>query len=220
MCEARRVVIKLALALALVACSSKSDPSRQEHSPEVTAPMLPKPPPPMVYGDGPPPAPPQSEEVEAALRSLSSEHASDVPPLAWWKVHAAEVRPVLTAWLADNADNGTSDHRAIQLLGDLGEAGDVEILGHVLTTWTGETARAAAASALGIHASPGATKVLIDATKVDDPAVVGHAASGLGSRKGDADARTRLDQLRDHPDADVRSRAAKALREHGAAGER
>lgn len=211
---------KLALALLLVACKSKAGDApkdRAQGSALVATPYVPPDAtyyaPPGTTVEGPPPV--QNTELTAALDALHGADESAVRPPEFWKAHAGEVRPVLTAWLADGKDDGIGDHRALRILGQLGETGDIEVLSHVLTTWQSETARAEAAAALGAHASPGASKLLIDASKHEDIAIASHAVTALGQRKGDPEVRARVEELRDHPNPTIRARAVKALRELG-----
>ncbi|HEY5951421.1 MAG TPA: HEAT repeat domain-containing protein [Kofleriaceae bacterium] len=158
------------------------------------------------------PAGPTPEEIDAALASLGSEHgAADIRNLDWWRTNAAHVRPYLRAMLEDGKDNMQSDRWAIRILGDIGDAADVELLATVLTTWKLDTARMAAASALGVHPAPAATDALIAATKHDNVETAAYATTALGERKNDAAARTRLEQLLDHTDSTVRYRAVNAL---------
>lgn len=209
--------LAVALVLVLAACKSKStkEQPRPQDPAQVAIPYVP--PDATVYippgTQVTPPPPVQNTELQAALDALRADTERDIPPTAWWQAHAAEVRPVLTAWLADGRDDGIGDRRALRILGEIGEPGDVEVLSHVLTTWETDESRAAAAAALAIHRETAATRALVDASKLDDTAIALHAVTGLGGRKGDPDARKRLEELRDHPDQAMRSRAAKALRE-------
>ncbi|HEU0032907.1 MAG TPA: HEAT repeat domain-containing protein [Kofleriaceae bacterium] len=164
-----------------------------------------------------PDAPAISREVADAMHGLWSEHPGDVRAAAWWKQHADEVRPLLRALLEDTTDDGQGDAWAIRILGDLGDPADVDLLARVLATWP-ETARDAAGSALGAHASPAASAALIAATRADDVAIVGAATSGLGARKADPAARERLEQLLGHRDPTVRYRAVRAV--HALGGSR
>jgi len=157
----------------------------------------------------------RNKDIDDALAAIWSEHPRDIPPAAWWKAHASEVRPPLRALIADGTDDGNGDRVAIQILGDLGDPADVELLAGVLTGWKQETARARAAAALGAHPAPAAGEALIAASKRGDLAIASHAASGLGERKGDAAARARLEELLGHADATMRFRAVNALRELG-----
>src|SRR5690606_18468075 len=100
----------------------------------------------------------------------------------------------------------------MRILGELGESGDIEVLTHVLTTWTSDSARADAAAALGVHADPGAGKALVEVSKHEDIAIASHAVTALGRRKREPEVRARLEELRDHPNATLRARAAAALR--------
>lgn len=154
------------------------------------------------------------QEVLDALHALESEHPSDVPPAAWWKAHAAQVRPYLRAMLDDGSDDGMADHWAMRILGDLGDPADVDVLAKVLT-WKTDTARMDAASALGVHPAVAAGEALIAATKGANVDTVGYAASALGSRKTEPAARTRLEELLDHAESTVRYRAVNALAELG-----
>jgi len=157
----------------------------------------------------------RSKEVEDALHAIWSEHAEDVPPAAFWKAHAAEVRPPLRALLTDGSDDGNGDRWAMQILGDLGDPADVEVLAKVLNEWKFETARAHAADALGAHPAPAAGEALIAATKLKDVTIASYAATGLGYRRADPAARARLEELLDHPDTTMRYRAVNALAELG-----
>jgi hypothetical protein len=204
------IAMRVVFVLALVACSDARPANPKELEPVGIG--FPPPPKHDYVRSGaatPPPAP--NQEVDAALKSLWSDHERDVPPITWWKAHAPEVRPQLTAWLADGKDDGNGDLRAMRILGDIGEASDIEVLAHVLTTWTTETSRAQAAAALGVHAAPGATLALVEATKLADIAIASHATSALGLREDDV-ARTRLEELLRHDDATLRSRAASAMK--------
>ena len=163
----------------------------------------------------PPDAPASSKEVDDALHAIWSEHAQDVPPAAFWKAHAAEVRPPLRALLADGKDDGNGDQWAIRILGDLGDPADVELLAKVLNEWPFETTRAHAADALGAHPAPAAGEALIAATKLADVKIASYAVTGLGYRKTDPAARTRLEDLLGHADSTMRYRAVGALAELG-----
>lgn len=160
----------------------------------------------------PPDAPASSKEVDDALHAIWSEHAQDVPPAAFWKAHAAEVRPPLRALLADGKDDGNGDQWAIRILGD---PADVELLAKVLNEWPFETTRAHAADALGAHPAPAAGEALIAATKLADVKIASYAVTGLGYRKTDPAARTRLEDLLGHADSTMRYRAVGALAELG-----
>jgi hypothetical protein len=204
--------VRLALVL-VAACSTNPRASQPDRTKDAVAQASPS------DAQAPAPddaaAPARSPEIDAALRSLWSEHGSDVPPAAWWKAHAGEVVPELRAMLEDGKDDGTGDRWAIRILGDLGDPADVALLAGVLTTWTLETARERAAAALGVHPAPAASDALIAATRDADITIASHAVSGLGSRKGDGAARARLEQLLQHADSTMRFRAVNALAELG-----
>ena len=158
------------------------------------------------------PAGPTPQEIDDALHSLGSEHgAPDIRNVEWWRTNAVYVRPHLRAMLEDGKDDVQSDRWAMRILGDIGDPGDVALLATVLTTWKRDTARMAAASALGVHAAPEATEALITATKHDNIETAAYATSALGERKNDTAARARLEELLDHKDSTVRYRAVNAL---------
>jgi HEAT repeat protein len=162
------------------------------------------------------PAGPTTEEIEAALQSLGSEHgAGDIRNIEWWRTNAAAVRPHLRAMLEDGKDNGQADRWAIRILGDIGDPADVALLATVLNTWKLDTARMAAASALGVHPAPEAGEALIATTRDKNVSSARYATSGLGSRKNDAGARARLEELLNHADGPIRFRAVNALAEMG-----
>lgn len=213
-----KLAFVLVLGLPLVACKSKAGDAPKDRaagSAQIATPYVPPDAtfyvPPGTTIAAPPPV--QQTELTAALDALRGNDDSAVRAPEFWKAHAGEVRPVLTAWLADGRDDGKGDHRAMRILGELGESGDIEVLAHVLTTWPGESARADAAAALAVHAEPGAGKALVDVSKHEDIAIASHAVTALGLRTNDPEARARLEELRDHPNATLRARAAAALRE-------
>jgi hypothetical protein len=160
-------------------------------------------------------APARSKEVEDALHEIWSEHGGGVPPVEFWKAHAAEVRPPLRALLEDGPDGGIGDDWALRILGDLGDPADVELLVKSLNESTYETVRGHAASALGHHPAPAAGEALIAATKLKDMKLAPYAVTGLGYRKADPAARTRLEELLDHADSTMRYRAVGSLAELG-----
>lgn len=211
-------LVLLSLVLPSVACKSKADDAPKDRavgSALIATPYVPPDAtfyiPPGTTIEGPPPL--QHTEITEALDALRGDDDSAVRPAEFWKAHAGEVRPVLTAWLADGKDDGKGDHRAMRILGEIGETSDIEVLSHVLTTWSTDEARADAAAALGMHADPGAGKALIEVSKHEDIAIASHAVTALGRRTGEPEARARLEKLRDHRNATLRARAAAALRE-------
>jgi hypothetical protein len=208
------------IVLVLVACKSKAGDApkdRAQGSALVATPYVPPDAtfyvPPGTTIEGPPPV--QHTEITEALDALRGDDDGAVRPTEFWKAHAGEVRPVLTAWLADGKDDGKGDHRAMRILGEIGETSDIEVLTHVLTTWNTVEARADAAAALGVHGDPGAGKALVEVSKHEDIAIASHAVTALGRRTREPEARARLEELRDHPNATLRARAAAALRELG-----
>jgi HEAT repeats len=159
---------------------------------------------------------PTADEIDDALHELASEHgASDVRNIEWWRTNAAHVRPHLRAMLEDGKDDMQSDRWAIRILGDIGDPADVALLATVLTTWKADTARMDAAAALGEHPAPAAGEALIAATKVADTDTASYAVDGLGARKTDAAAKTRVVELLDHPKSTMRFHAVNALADLG-----
>jgi hypothetical protein len=156
------------------------------------------------------------DDLDDAFGGLSSEHgARDVKPAEWWRARAAKVRPGLRAQLEDGHEDIMSDEWAVRILGDIGDPADVPLLEKVLTVFKYETILWTAAEALGKNPSPDATVALIAATNHQQMNVATAAADGLGLRKNDAAARTRLEELINHPSSDMRFHAANALGDMG-----
>jgi HEAT repeat protein len=159
---------------------------------------------------------PSEDEIEEALARLSSEHGSqDIRDKDWWLKNGQYVRQRLRDMIEDDQKNNTSDKWAVRILGDIGDPGDVELLAKVLTTFEYETVRHAAAFALGAHRATEATAALLAATNDKNEDTVAWAATGLGMRKSDEAARTRLEALVDHASSNVRYHAVDALAEMG-----
>ena len=158
---------------------------------------------------------PTEQEIDDALQSLSSEHgAQDIRNIEWWQKNGKYVRARLRVMLEDGQDNIQSDNWAIRILGDIGDAADVALLANILNTHKRDTARTAAATALGKISSPEATTALIAATHHEKINTAGYATDGLGMRKDDA-ARARIVELVNHKDSTLRFHAVNALAEMG-----
>lgn len=155
-------------------------------------------------------------EIEDAIHGLGSEHGEGgVRNIEWWRTNAAAVRPHLRAMLEDGSDDGQADRWAIRILGDIGDAADVEVLANVLRTWKLDTARWGAAAALGVHPAASARDALIAATAHDNEGTASCAIDGLGARKNDDIARAKVELLLDSKNPTLRFHAVHALAKMG-----
>jgi HEAT repeat protein len=150
-------------------------------------------------------------DVDEWLAALGDDHQAGFGPAMQALVeHGASCRLAVRSLVEGDASD-MATRRAFEVLGRIGHDDDVAVLAARLARARG-TLAADAAHGLALHRAPAARAALIEATAAPDPDVAGAAVSALGER-GDAAVRPILENLRAHPDEEVRHRATVALEE-------
>jgi HEAT repeat protein len=134
--------------------------------------------------------------------------------MGWLIAHPDLARAPVAAIVREEGNGGVVRARALAVLGEIGDPGDVPLLDDALRDG-GEVGAWDAAKALAAHRSSEAFEALVATSGAIDDHVAAAATAALGWRR-DQRARPTLEALLDHASADVRYQAVGSLIDLGA----